>query len=40
VVGGNEVVDPLSVTEVYVKAQGAWTLGSLSFPRLMPPRKQ
>jgi 4-carboxymuconolactone decarboxylase len=40
VVGGNEVVNPFSVTEVYVKVRGAWTLGSLSFTRLMPPPKQ
>jgi 4-carboxymuconolactone decarboxylase len=40
VVGGNEVVNPFSVTEVYVKVQGAWTLGSLSFTRLMTPPEQ
>jgi hypothetical protein len=37
VVGGNEVVNPFTVTEVYVKVGGAWTLGSLSFTRMMTP---
>lgn len=35
VVGGNEVVNPFVVTEVYVKQKGAWKLGSLSFTRLL-----
>jgi hypothetical protein len=35
VVGGNEVVNPFMVTEVYVKIDGRWKLGSLSFTRLM-----
>lgn len=35
VVGGNEVVNPFVVTEVYVRRGGAWTLGSLSFTRLL-----
>lgn len=35
VVGGNEVVNPFVVTEVYVPQDGAWTLGSLSFTRLL-----
>jgi hypothetical protein len=35
VVGGNEVVNPFIVTEVYVKMDGKWKLGSLSFTRLM-----
>ena len=35
VVGGNEVTNPFEVTEVYVKQNGAWKLGSLSFTRLM-----
>jgi uncharacterized protein DUF4440 len=38
VVGGNEVVNPFSVTEVYVKVDGAWKLGSLSFTRLITPQ--
>jgi hypothetical protein len=35
VVGGNEVVNPFMVTEVYVLIDGRWKLGSLSFTRLM-----
>ena len=34
-VGGNEVTNPFEVTEVYVKQNGTWKLGSLSFTRLM-----
>ena len=34
-VGGNEVTNPFEVTEVYVKQDGAWKLGSLSFTKLM-----
>ena len=37
VVGGNEVTNPFMVTEVYVKQNGNWKLGSLSFTRLMTP---
>jgi hypothetical protein len=36
-VGGNEVVNPFMVTEVYVKKDGVWKMGSLSFTRLMTP---
>ncbi|RYY30423.1 MAG: nuclear transport factor 2 family protein [Chitinophagaceae bacterium] len=35
VVGGNEVTNPFMVTEVYVRENGKWMLGSLSFTRLM-----
>ena len=35
VVGGNEVTNPFVVTEVYVKESGKWTLGSMSFTRLL-----
>ena len=35
VVGGNEVTNPFVVTEVYVKMDGTWKLGSLSFTRLL-----
>ena len=35
VVGGNEVVNPFVVTEVYVKQGDAWTLASLSCTRLL-----
>lgn len=34
-VGGNEVTNPFEVTEVYVKQNDSWKLGSLSFTRLM-----
>jgi hypothetical protein len=37
VVGGNEVTNPFMVTEVYIKQNGKWKLGSLSFGRLMTP---
>jgi len=35
VVGGNEVTNPFLVTEVYVRHEGRWKLGSLSFTRLL-----
>ena len=35
IVGGNEVVNPIMVTEVYVMIDGKWKLGSLSFTRLL-----
>ena len=34
VVGGNEVVNPFMVTEVYVNENGKWTMGSLTFSKL------
>ncbi len=37
VVGGNEVTNPFMVTEVYVKVNGKWKLGSLSFTKLLTP---
>ena len=37
VVGGNEVTNPFMVTEVYIKKNGAWKLGSLSFTKLLTP---
>lgn len=37
VVGGNEVTNPFMVTEVYVKVDNKWKLGSLSFSRLLTP---
>lgn len=40
VVGGNEVTNPFMVTEVYVKQNGTWILGSLSFTKLMTPGGQ
>lgn len=36
-VGGNEVTNPFEVTEVYVKENGTWKLGSLSFTKLLNP---
>lgn len=39
VVGGNEVINPFMVTEVYVKVKGKWKLGSLTFSRLLRPVK-
>jgi hypothetical protein len=35
VVGGNEVINPFVVTEVYVQESGSWSLASLSFTRLL-----
>lgn len=37
VVGGNEVINPFVVTEVYVPRGSVWTLASLSFTRLLTP---
>lgn len=39
VVGGNEVVNPFMVTEVYVKEGNKWKMGSLTFSKLMRPVK-
>jgi hypothetical protein len=39
VVGGNEVTNPFMVTEVYVKENGKWKMGSLTFSKLMRPVK-
>lgn len=35
VVGGNEVTNPFVVTEVYVRQANGWSLGSMSFTRLL-----
>lgn len=35
VVGGNEVSNPFTVTEVYVRRGASWTLGAMSFTRLL-----
>lgn len=32
--GGNEVINPFMVTEVYVKEKGKWVMGSLTFSKL------
>ena len=37
VVGGNDVTNPFMVTEVYIKQNGNWKLGSLSFTRMLTP---
>ena len=39
VVGGNEVVNPFMVTEVYVQQEGSWKLASLSFTKLLTPEQ-
>ena len=39
VVGGNEVINPFMVTEVYIKENGKWKMGSLTFSKLMRPAK-
>jgi hypothetical protein len=38
-VGGNEVTNPFMVTEVYIKENGKWKMGSLTFSKLMRPVK-
>lgn len=38
VVGGNEVTNSFVVTEVYIKQNGSWKLGSLSFSHLPAPQ--
>ena len=35
VVGGNEVTNPFSVTEIYVRRDGKWQLASMAFTRLL-----
>ena len=39
VVGGNDVINPFMVTEVYIKENGKWKMGSLTFSKLMRPVK-
>lgn len=39
VVGGNTVNNPFMVTEVYIKENGEWKMGSLTFSRLLRPVK-
>lgn len=38
-VGGNEVVNAFMVTEVYIKENGKWKMGSLTFSHLSRPVK-
>ncbi len=37
VVGGNEVTNPFTVTEVYVRQNDLWKLASMSFTKLLSP---
>ena len=39
VVGGNEVTHAFMVTEVYIKENGKWKMGSLTFSQLLRPFK-
>jgi len=39
VVGGNEVIHAFMVTEVYLKENGKWKMGSLTFSTLLRPVK-
>ena len=39
VVGGRKVTNPFMVTEVYIKENGKWKMGSLTFSHLMRPVK-
>ena len=39
VVGGDEVINPFMVTEVYVQQDGSWKLASLSFTKLLIPEQ-
>jgi len=39
VVGGNEVTNSFMVTEVYIKENGKWKMGSLTFSKLSRPVK-
>ena len=39
VLGSNEVINPFMVTEVYIKENGKWKMGSLTFSKLSRPVK-
>ena len=39
VVGGHEVTNPFMVTEVYIKENDKWKMGSLTFSHLLRPVK-
>ena len=39
IVGGNKVVHAFMVTEVYIKENGKWKMGSLTFSQLLRPVK-
>jgi hypothetical protein len=38
-VNGIEVVNPFVVTEVYVKQNNTWIMGSMSFTKLLVPEE-
>ena len=40
IVGGNEVVNPFVVMEVYVRQNKTWKLASVSFTRLLTPENR
>lgn len=40
VVAGNQVINPFMVTEVYVRENSKWKLGSLSFTKLLMPEEK
>ena len=39
VVGGNEVINPFMVMEVYIKKKEGWKMGGMSFTRLTTPNE-
>lgn len=39
IVGGNEVINAFMVTEVYIRENGKWKMGSLTFSKLSRPVK-
>ncbi len=39
VVGGNEVINPFMVTEVYVQQEDWWKLAAMSFTKLLIPEQ-
>ncbi|SMD45011.1 protein of unknown function [Aquiflexum balticum DSM 16537] len=39
VVGGNEVINPFMVMEVYIKKEDGWKMGGMSFTRLTRPNE-
>ncbi|WP_421941068.1 hypothetical protein [Pedobacter sp.] len=39
VVGGRDAINPFMVTEVYIKEDGKWKMGSLTFSHLSRPLK-
>ena len=39
IVGGNEVINPFTVTEVYLQQDGSWKLASMSFTKVLKPEQ-